>query len=143
VREVSRAFFEAREAAMQPYEDVEDTVRALRERGVQLVAATNGNATMVSLPVFQQMHLLFTAEDYGVAKPDARFFLEAMARSGARPETSLMVGDRMDNDILPALSLGMYGALLDRDGGAPDVDVPRLDSLTDLLTLIEVVPTAS
>lgn len=139
VAEVSRAFFAAREVAMRPFDDVETTVEALLDRGLTLVAATNGNSAMVQAPVFRRMHLLWTAEEARVSKPDPAFFFGAMQQSGARAETSLMVGDRMDNDVSPAIALGMYGVLLDRDGRAYDVDAPRIDSLRDLPALIEAV----
>lgn len=141
VARTTAAFFAARDVALLPYDDVEETVALLRDRGLTLVAATNGNSAMVQAPVFRRMHLLWTAEVARVAKPDPRFFAGAMERSGARAETTLMVGDRIDNDVAPAIALGLYGVLLDRAGAAPDVDVPRIDSLRDLSPLIEVLPT--
>lgn len=135
------AFFAARDAALRPFDDVEETLGLLRDRGLILVAATNGNAAMVEASIFRRMHHLWTAEEARVSKPDPRFFAGAMERSGAHAETALMVGDRIDNDIAPAIALGMYGVLLDRAGAAPDVDVPRIDSLRDLPALIEVLPT--
>jgi FMN phosphatase YigB (HAD superfamily) len=66
-----------------------------------------------------------------------------MERCGARVETTLMVGDRMDNDVAPAIAIGMYGVLIDRDRRAPDLDAPRIESLRDLSALIEVVPTGA
>ena len=141
VARTSTAFFTARDAALLPYEGVEEAVEALLERRLILVAATNGNSAMVQAPIFKRMHLLWTAEEARVSKPNPAFFLGAMERSGAHAETTLMVGDRMDNDIAPAVALGMYGALLDRERRALDVDAPRIDSLADLLDLIEVVPT--
>ncbi len=135
------AFFSARDAALLPFADVEATVGTLLDRGLTLVAATNGNSAMVQAPVFQRMHLLWTAEEARVSKPDPAFFLGAMERSGARAATTVMVGDRMDNDVAPAVALGMYGVLIDRDGRAADLDAPRIVSLNDLPALIEVVPT--
>lgn len=140
LKRTSAAFFAARDGALLTYEDVEETVEALLARGLTLVAATNGNSAMVQAPIFRRMHLLWTAEEAHVSKPSPAFFLGAMERSGARAETTLMVGDRMDNDVQPALALGMYGVLLDRERRALDVDAPRMDSLAELLDLIEVVP---
>lgn len=135
------AFFTARDQALLPFDDVEETVGVLLGRGLTLVAATNGNAAMVQAPLFRRMHLLWTAEEARVAKPDPAFFVGAMQQSGARAESTLMVGDRLDNDVAPAMALGMYGVLIDRAGAAYDVDVPRIDSLRDLIGLIEAVPT--
>ncbi|RLT37654.1 MAG: HAD family hydrolase [Chloroflexi bacterium] len=137
------AFFSARDAALLPYDDVEEVVGTLLDRGLTLVAATNGNSAMVQAPIFRRMHLLWTAEEARIAKPDPAFFFGAMERSGARVETTLMVGDRMDNDVAPAMALGMYGVLIDRDRRAPNVDAPRIESLRDLPALIEVVPSGA
>lgn len=143
VARTNDAFFTARDAALLPFDDVEETVGALLGRGLTLVAATNGNAAMVQAPIFRRMHYLWTAEEARVAKPDPAFFLGAIQQSRARAETTLMVGDRMDNDVAPAVALGMYGVLLDRDGRALDVAAPRIDSLRDLPALIEVVPSGA
>ena len=141
VARMNDAFFAARNAALLPFDDVEETIEVLLGRGLILVAATNGNSAMVQAPVFQRMHHLWTAEEARVAKPDPAFFFGAMERSGARVETTVMVGDRMDNDVASAVALGMYGVLLDRDGRALDIDAPRISSLRDLSALIEAVPT--
>lgn len=51
----------------------------------------------------------------GYHKPDVRIFEEALRQTGADPKTSIMVGDRIDNDIRPAKSLGMRTVWLDQD----------------------------
>lgn len=51
----------------------------------------------------------------GYHKPDVRIFGEALRLTGADPKTSIMVGDRLDNDIRPAKSLGMKTVWLDQD----------------------------
>ena len=45
--------------------------------------------------------------DLGYSKPDVRLFLEVLRELGARPENAIMVGDRQDNDIVPAKLVGM------------------------------------
>lgn len=139
VTRTNTAFFAARDAALLPYDDVEEVVGTLLDLGLTLVAATNGNSAMVRAPIFRRMHLLWTAEEARIAKPDPAFFFGAMERSSARVETTLMVGDRMDNDVAPAIAIGMYGVLIDRVGGALDVEAPRIESLRDLPALIKVV----
>ena len=39
--------------------------------------------------------------------PDRRIFEIALERSGCKPENAVMIGDRIDNDIVPAKQLGM------------------------------------
>lgn len=47
------------------------------------------------------------SSEMDLRKPDLRFFLSATAMVQAAPEECAMVGDRLDNDILPARALGM------------------------------------
>ena len=42
-----------------------------------------------------------------MAKPDKKIFEMALNRAGCRPEQAMMIGDRIDNDIIPAKKLGM------------------------------------
>lgn len=44
----------------------------------------------------------------GVAKPDKKIFQIALQRAGCSANRAVMVGDRVDNDILPAKSIGMH-----------------------------------
>lgn len=43
----------------------------------------------------------------GVAKPDERIFKIALQRANCSADRAVMIGDRVDNDILPAKSVGM------------------------------------
>jgi HAD superfamily hydrolase (TIGR01509 family) len=47
------------------------------------------------------------SDDFGVFKPDTRFFLTALSAAGVTAQEAIMVGDRLDNDIYPANILGM------------------------------------
>lgn len=51
--------------------------------------------------------LVVASAEEGVAKPDQRIFEIALKKSGCEPSRSVMIGDRIDNDIVPAKSLGM------------------------------------
>lgn len=56
----------------------------------------------------------------GMEKPNPDFFRWAIEQAGVRPEESLMIGDRLDNDVIPARSLGMktLWIKIDADGRA-------------------------
>lgn len=51
-----------------------------------------------------------TQDEYGITKPDPRYFERVLARHGADPAESWMVGDRIDKDINPAKMIGMKTA---------------------------------
>ena len=50
--------------------------------------------------------VMASAEE-GIAKPDKRIFEIALNRANCEPAQSIMIGDRIDNDIVPAKKLGM------------------------------------
>ncbi len=47
------------------------------------------------------------SDEIGFSKPDIRMFLKVLENLGSKPQESLMVGDRPDNDIVPARLIGM------------------------------------
>lgn len=52
--------------------------------------------------------IVVASAEEGVAKPDKRIFEIALERAGCKAEAATMVGDRLDNDIVPANELGMH-----------------------------------
>jgi HAD superfamily hydrolase (TIGR01549 family) len=49
---------------------------------------------------------------WGVEKPAAEFFDRIVIESQARPDQIAYIGDRSDNDILPARRAGMFAVFL-------------------------------
>lgn len=43
----------------------------------------------------------------GYEKPDLRIFKLALEQASCNPQNAIMVGDRLENDIVPARQLGM------------------------------------
>jgi HAD superfamily hydrolase (TIGR01509 family) len=50
---------------------------------------------------------IFLDSEVGLSKPDRRFFEHALAQLGVTASEAMMVGDRADNDIVPARALGI------------------------------------
>lgn len=58
---------------------------------------------------------LVISDEVGLHKPDPRIFEHALMSVKADPSHCVMVGDRVDNDIRPAKSMGMRTVWLDND----------------------------
>ncbi|HFI0578109.1 TPA: HAD family hydrolase [Streptococcus suis] len=52
--------------------------------------------------------LIILSEEVRLCKPDLRIFKLALEEASISADKAVYVGDRYDNDILPAKSLGMY-----------------------------------
>jgi HAD superfamily hydrolase (TIGR01549 family) len=48
-----------------------------------------------------------TQENYNITKPDPRYFEAILLKGKCKAEESIMVGDRIDKDIIPARLIGM------------------------------------
>ena len=46
-------------------------------------------------------------DDYGITKPDTRYFEAILKKCNCKAEESVMIGDRIDKDIIPAKLVGM------------------------------------
>jgi HAD superfamily hydrolase (TIGR01549 family) len=56
--------------------------------------------------------IILFPRDYGLCKPDTRAFMRVLDYLDIQPQYALMIGDRLDNDIVPAKMLGMKALLL-------------------------------
>jgi HAD superfamily hydrolase (TIGR01549 family) len=54
----------------------------------------------------------------GFDKPDPRLYQWALDSEGVKPHEAMMIGDRIDNDIVPAKALGMQTMWLKLNGQA-------------------------
>lgn len=124
------------------YPDALSCLQAARDAG--LVVGIAGNQPS---GVEAQLHELGFNADFiassaawGVAKPSGQFFFRVVQTAGHNASAILYVGDRLDNDILPARAAGMRTAFIRRGpwgylhAQRPEVDLAdmRLESLTEL-----------
>ena len=119
----------------------------LRAGGFRLVVVSNANGTLRAalgrLGLARRVDHVLDSEEEGVEKPDPRIFRLALERSGARPETTLHVGDLYHVDVLGARGSGLRAVLLDAAGlydGYDCVRVPSLTALADALDRDDLQP---
>ncbi len=94
-----------------PYPDAYSALAALVDKGYKLGIIANqnfGTAERLEHWGLQKFFDVIAASaEIGYAKPDRMIFEKALELAMCRAEDSVMVGDRLDNDIIPAKALGM------------------------------------
>jgi FMN phosphatase YigB (HAD superfamily) len=114
---------------------------ALRDRGLRLGAAGNMRAVHEE---FLRSHVDFvgSSERWGVEKPGAGFFERIVEEARASAPDILYVGDRVDNDVVPALAAGLRAVRI-RRGAHAQVESPAgtvtIDPLAELPEALEHV----
>lgn len=74
--------------------------------------------------------LTVSSAEAGIAKPDPAIFRLALKRSNCAAENSVMIGDRLDNDIIPAKRLGMHTIWV-RQGFGGMADIKKTENIAD------------
>jgi HAD superfamily hydrolase (TIGR01662 family) len=131
-------FFNARDL----YPDVRPCMEELKAGGYTVGIA--GNQTARAGRLIRELKLpadfIVTSDDLGAEKPDVAFFESLIERHQLVPGATAYVGDRYENDILPAQKAGLRGVLLRRgpwgyvnehhpDAARADAEVTSLEAL--------------
>jgi FMN phosphatase YigB (HAD superfamily) len=128
------------------YPDVVPCLERLRSDG-WLVGVAGNQPAYAEAPLrsaLPGLDLVGLSEAWGVEKPAPAFFERVTRELGLPASRIVFVGDRMDNDVLPAQRAGMNGVLLRRGpwgfrdassagASAAHLRVDGLDDLPDLL----------
>ena len=98
---------------------------------------------LTDFDIRQYIDLVIASAEEGVAKPDLRIFQIALDRAICKPEEAVMVGDRIDNDIIPANKIGITTVWIRQGFGGlakpqatvetPDYTINNLSELFEIL----------
>ncbi|MDE5748403.1 MAG: HAD family hydrolase [Acetatifactor sp.] len=94
-----------------PYGDAQECLRMLSRKYKIGVIANQSPGTAERLEKYgllRYIDLVVASAEEGVSKPDHRIFQIALDKSGCTPARAVMIGDRVDNDIIPAKAMGMH-----------------------------------
>ncbi|REE98524.1 HAD family hydrolase [Thermomonospora umbrina] len=98
------------------YVDARVCLEGLRAQGLYVGVA--GNQPVEATAQFAALGLdadvVGISAVWGVEKPSPEFFARCVEACGVAPDRVLYVGDRIDNDVRPALAFGMQAAFLRR-----------------------------
>ena len=94
-----------------PYSDAHTTLAALIDKGYKLGIIANQKLgtteRLESWGLRQYFDVIVASAEIGYAKPDKEIFEKAFELAKCTAAESVMVGDRLDNDIIPAKVLGI------------------------------------
>lgn len=110
------------------YDDVVEVLNLPQKKAILTATEKFLAASMTGLKGFE----IFTAKETGADKPELKAFLAVLGKMKVDPEETVMVGDNIERDILPARAIGIKAVLIDRDGKAGNVDCDKISSLKEL-----------
>lgn len=80
---------------------------------------------------------IITSERSGFKKPDERMFHFSLELAKAKPETSLMIGDSLEADVLGAKNVGMHQVYFNPEGKGHNEELTHeIKSLNELMNIL-------
>ena len=120
----------------------DDVVPAIKKLRKKYKIGLLSNTDCFTGPILEEIGFLklfdaaFLSCDHGKLKPDKNFFKRILKTLNVKPEESVMIGDTIKSDIIPAKQLGMNAIFIDRHNKHPKVK-GRIKSLVDLEEVIQ------
>ena len=128
------------------FDDTELCLRVLSSKYKIGIIANQDYGTenrLINFGIRQYIDVIIASAEEGVAKPDKRIFELALNRTNCKAEHAVMIGDRIDNDIIPAKEMGMKTVWIKQGMGkywkiSNDYENADfvIDNLSELLTIL-------
>ncbi|MDQ4148541.1 MAG: HAD-IA family hydrolase [Actinomycetota bacterium] len=123
------------------FPDAVPTLQAMREAGLVVGLISNFEewleGMLIEMEVAHLFDIMVISGKEGMEKPDPAIFRLALDRTGVAAGDSLYVGDHPRIDVEGARAVGMGAVLIDRRGRHVSFDGIRIQTLTELLDLME------
>ncbi len=105
---------------LRPFPKTMEILVYLKNKGYKLGVISNGITIkqwekLVRLDIHYFFDEVITSEEVGFEKPKKKIFEEAMNRMGCIAENSIMIGNKLEIDIMGAAYAGMSSILVNSD----------------------------
>ena len=132
--------YAARIVALVP--NTMEVLNYLKEKNYKIHLITNGflevqNIKMQASGLNKMIDETFVSEVVGFKKPDHRIFYHAIESVGATIENSVMIGDDLSVDIIPAKEIGIFHIYFNRKNKPHDEILDK--EINDLIEICEIL----
>ena len=129
---VTKEDFLKRNVNCKLFDDVKEAIKLPEQKAI----LTTGSSFLFSNLGLEKHFKIFTPKETKFIKPDPRAFLIVLEEFNVKPKETVMVGDEIERDILPAEKLGIKTILIDRENKIKDYSGIKIRSLSELKNIL-------
>jgi putative hydrolase of the HAD superfamily len=130
---------------------VPEVLEDIRRRGYKIALIANADSIdarniLSACRLDSYFSATIISGELGIEKPDRRIFQAALDELGVKPGEALMVGNRLDSDIVGANRVGIksvwfrwnsrYDSTIEAEDEKPDFTIQNLAELLDILSAL-------
>lgn len=129
------------------YPDTVKTLKALKQKyhlGIIANQLPGLKDRLKLLGLDQYFEVVIGSNDVGIHKPDLEIYRLGLKEANAKIEESIMIGDRLDNDVYPAKKLGMKTIWIKKGFGKYQTPLNQeyepdyiINNLEELITVLQ------
>lgn len=130
------------------YDVIPETHKVLEElynSNFNLYMLTNGfkdiqYAKIKKCGLLKWFDKIVISEELGVGKPNIEVFLKLVTEENLEISETIMIGDSLSNDYLPAKEIGIDSILFDRFNNCSDTNITKIESIAEMNKFITIDP---
>lgn len=124
------------------FNDVYDVIVKLYNLGYKLGVISNGDLSQQSdklkkTGIYDFFDIVTTSSEYEYSKPDTRLYESIINRFNIDKEKMIMIGDQVEKDVLPCLSIGIDGIWLNRKNKENNYNVKEIKNLNEIFNYLK------
>ena len=122
------------------FDDVYDTLEKLYNKGYKMGVISNGDLEqqtdkLARTGILKFFDIVTTSSEYDYSKPDPKLYESIIRRFNINKDQMIMIGDQVEKDVLPCLSIGIDAIWLNRKNKENSNNVKEIKSLNELLNI--------
>ena len=122
------------------FDDVYDVLEKFYEQGYILGVISNGDLEQQTnklsrTGILKFFEIVTTSSEYEHSKPNSKLYESVVSRFGIDKNKMIMIGDHVESDVLPCLSIGIDAIWLNRNNKENSDNVREIKSMKELLNI--------
>ena len=123
------------------FDDVCDVIEKLHSMGYKLGVISNGDLSQQTdklkrTGIYKFFEIVTTSSEYDYSKPNPKLYEAIIERFNINKDEMIMIGDQVEKDVIPCLSIGIDAIWLNRKEKENKENVKEIKSLKDIFKIL-------